>query len=77
MARYLTLSCDACGKKQTEKTPVLACHGKREDGMKFTVDLCMACWKKIENDYGVHEEETKIRREFEVVNYEDIPRIDP
>ncbi len=74
MARQYTMVCDCCGKKGTEKSPILSCQGKREDGMKFAVDLCKTCWRGSEKDYGVHEEETRVRKEFEVIPYDQIPR---
>lgn len=74
MARQYTMVCDACGRKQTEKTPIISCVGKREDNVKYSVDLCPSCWKRLEDEFGVRQDETKPRREFEVVNFEDIPR---
>lgn len=74
MARAYTLVCDACGKKQTTKTQVLACTGRREDGMKVSVDLCMSCWSKLADDYGIHEDTVKARRAFEITPYDEIPK---
>lgn len=74
MARQFTMVCDSCGRKQTEKNPILSFSGKREDGVKYAADLCTACWRKLEEQFGFSQDESRQRRDFEVVNYEDIPR---
>lgn len=74
MARSYTLVCDACGKKQTGRTQVLSCAGRREDGMKMSVDLCKSCWEKLAADYGIHEDTVKTRRSFEITPYDEIPK---
>lgn len=74
MAREYTLVCDACGKKQSARTQVLNGLGKREDGVKVEVDLCMSCWDKLVKEFNIQLVDKKSRREFEVIPYDQIPR---
>ncbi len=74
MAREYTLVCDSCGKKQSARVQILSCSGRREDGIKVDAELCTSCWDRMVKEYHLTTSEKKARRDFEVINYEDIPR---
>lgn len=76
MSQETKLLCDRCGKRQTAKTGVHRAKGNRDDGWKFEMDLCQACWKALIQDFGVRDQaRTARRREFDVIPYEEIPNI--
>jgi hypothetical protein len=74
VARHLTLSCDACGKHATAKVEVIAGQVRRDDGIRLNADLCMACWTKLQKDYGMSDLLKGERRSFEVIDRDAIPR---
>lgn len=73
MARHLSLSCDNCGKKQGPKVDIVPAVTRREDGIRYTVDLCQSCWNKVQDEFGFTEHAKPARNKFKV--YEDIDQI--
>ena len=74
MARHMTLSCDACGKHSTAKVAVVSGQIRRDDGIRLNADLCLACWTKLQKDYGMTDLLKGERRTFEVTDRDSIPR---
>lgn len=73
MARHLSLSCDACAKKEGPKVTILPSVTRREDGVRLTADLCTACWQKLQKEYGFSEHTKPNRKTFQV--FEDTSEI--
>lgn len=64
--------CDRCGKKEGGKVEIVSCDLKREDGAHGHADLCTTCagtWLAL-----LLFTAGSPRREFEVVEYDQIPR---
>lgn len=74
MARKYTLVCDACEKRENAKIKVYSVTGKRDDGYRFTADLCSTCWKRMEAEFGISEESRYQRDTYEVIDFDDIER---
>lgn len=74
MARHLSLSCDACGKKEGPKVDVTPGVIRREDGIRLVGDLCEGCWTKLKKDFKFVQHEGSSRKKFKVYDdVEDIP----
>lgn len=72
MAVIKKRQCDSCGRISNPKIVVAEIRMTDDAGNRYTVDLCKRCFGELKDEYGVAAIATTPRRQFEVVNLEDI-----
>jgi hypothetical protein len=72
MAVIKKRQCDSCERISNAKIVVSEIRMTDDAGNRYSVDLCHRCFGELKDEYGVAAIATTPRRQFEVVNLEDI-----
>lgn len=74
MADRVIKVCDTCGKAESKNIKVFRIDTKWSDGTRTVGDLCSDCRKRLVKEFGLAHTAKQRRSDYQVVNYEDIPR---
>lgn len=76
MAVIQKRQCDACHRISNTKILVWAIRMTDDSNNRYGVDLCQRCFRELKDEYGVTALAVTPRRQFQVVNEEDIEIFD-